>query len=338
MATGDTAGVRLLRDLAGEYGFSIRLCRPYRAKTKGKVERFHSYLKGSFLVPLAATLKQSGLHLDVDAANAHIGRWITEVANCRVHATTKERPDRRLVIERAALLPLPSDAAIEYRPARPNLEPLPTIEDGARLERQRDTLMKLATLPSIKTLEQYDFGFASGAPRAQIQELASLAFIKRAENIVFLGPSGVGKSHFAQALAYRAVMAGIKSRFITAADLMLQLATARKQERLREYFNRAVVGPRLLIIDEIGYLPFGREEANLLFNVVAKRYERGSIILTSNLPFAQWSTAFADDKTLTAALLDRLLHHAHIVQIGGESYRLKDKRKVGQAQKRAKAD
>jgi hypothetical protein len=156
MATGDTAGVRLLRDLAGEYGFSIRLCRPYRAKTKGKVERFHSYLKGSFLVPLAATLKQSGLHLDVDAANAHIGRWITEVANCRVHATTKERPDRRLVIERAALLPLPSDAAIEYRPARPNLEPLPTIEDGARLERQRDTLMKLATLPSIKTLEQYD--------------------------------------------------------------------------------------------------------------------------------------------------------------------------------------
>jgi len=132
-------------------------------------------------------------------------------------------------------------------------------------------------------------------------------------------------------------MAGIKSRFITAADLMLQLATARKQERLREYFNRAVVGPRLLIIDEIGYLPFGREEANLLFNVVAKRYERGSIILTSNLPFAQWSTAFADDKTLTAALLDRLLHHAHIVQIGGESYRLEDKRKAGKAQKRAKA-
>jgi len=218
------------------------------------------------------------------------------------------------------------------------LEQLLAIENGARLERQRDTLMKLATLPSIKTLEQYDFGFASGAPRAQIQELASLTFIERAENIVFLGPSGVGKSHLAQALAYRAVMAGIKSRFITAADLMLQLATARKQERLREYFNRAVIGPRLLIIDEIGYLAFGREEANLLFNVVAKRYERGSIILTSNLAFAQWSSAFADDKTLTAALLDRLLHHAHIVQIAGESYRLKDKRKAGQAQKRAKAD
>lgn len=213
------------------------------------------------------------------------------------------------------------------------LEQLLTVENGARLERQRDILLKLATLPSIKTLEQYDFGFATGAPRAQIHELASLAFVERAENIVFVGPSGVGKSHLAQALAYRAVMAGIKTRFITAADLMLQLATARKQERLREYFNRAVVGPRLLVIDEIGYLPFGREEANLFFNVVAKRYERGSIILTSNLPFAQWATAFADDQTLTAALLDRLLHHAHIVQIGGESYRLKDKRKAGQAKK-----
>ena len=98
----------LLRALAEDYGFSIRLCRPYRAKTKGKVERFNGYLKGSFLVPLAASLKQSGLKLDVDAANAHIGRWITQVANCRVHATTRERPDRRLALERAALLPLPN--------------------------------------------------------------------------------------------------------------------------------------------------------------------------------------------------------------------------------------
>src|SRR5689334_12865096 len=239
----------------------------------------------------------------------------------------------KLKLERIATewTPLAQEAARHESSYAEFLERLLVLESDARTERQRQTMLKLATLPAIKTLEQYDFGFASGAPRAQIQELASLTFIERAENVVFLGPSGVGKSHLAQALAYRAVMAGIKSRFITAADLMLQLATARKQERLREYFNRAVVGPRLLIIDEIGYLPFGREEANLLFNVVAKRYERGSIILTSNLAFAQWSSAFADDKALTAALLDRLLHHAHIVQIGGESYRLKDKRKAGQA-------
>ena len=195
----------------------------------------------------------------------------------------------------------------------------------------------MATLPAVKTLEQYDFAFASGAPRAQIQELANLAFIDRAENIVLLGPSGVGKSHVAIALAYRATMAGVKTRFISAADLILQLNAAHRQGQLKQYFNRAVLGPRLLVIDEIGYLPFGRDEANLFFQVVAKRYERGSIILTSNLSFPQWATAFADDQTLTAAMLDRLLHHAHIVQISGESYRLKDKRKAGNSPSRARA-
>lgn len=209
------------------------------------------------------------------------------------------------------------------------LEKLLTAEMDARGERTRQTLLKMATLPAVKTLEQYDFAFASGAPRAQLQELATLAFIERAENVVLLGPSGVGKSHLATGLAYRAAMASIKTRFITAADLMLQLSAAHRQGRLKEYFNRAVLGPRLLVIDEIGYLPFGREEANLFFNVVAKRYERGSMILTSNLPFTQWANTFADDQTLTAAMLDRLLHHAHIVQISGESYRLKDKRKAG---------
>jgi DNA replication protein DnaC len=214
------------------------------------------------------------------------------------------------------------------------LEELLVSEHDARNERTRTTLLNLATLPAIKTIEQYDFNFATGAPRAQVQELAGLTFIERAENVVLLGPSGVGKSHLAIALAYRAVMAGIKTRFITAADLMIQLAAAHQQGRLKQYFNRAVLGPKLLVVDEIGYLPFGRDEANLFFSVVAKRYERGSMILTSNLPFTQWATAFADDQTLTAAMLDRLLHHAHIVQISGESYRLKGKRKAGTTPKK----
>jgi len=112
---------------------------------------------------------------------------------------------------------------------------------------------------------------------------------------------------------------------------------AHRQERLKEYFNRVVLGPKRLVIDEIGYRPFGREEANLFFNVVAKRYERGSMILTSKLPFTQRAGTFADNQTLTAAMLDRLLHHAHIVQISAESYRLKDKRKADTAKTRAAA-
>ena len=211
------------------------------------------------------------------------------------------------------------------------LERLLAVELNARRERSRSLMLKMATLPSVKTLEQYDFKFASGAPRSQLQELAGLAFIERAENIVLLGPSGVGKTHLATALAYRAIMAGIKTRFISAADLMLQLATAHHQGRMKQFYARVVLSPRLLVIDEIGYLPFGREEASLFFNVIAKRYERGSLILTSNLPFTQWASTFADDQTLTAAMLDRLLHHAHIVQISGDSYRLIDKLKAGTA-------
>ena len=213
------------------------------------------------------------------------------------------------------------------------LEKLLECELAGRNERRCSTLLKLATMPAIKTLEQFDWAHAGGAPKAQIVELGHLAFVARAENVVLLGPSGVGKTHLALALAHRAVMAGHKVRFITAADLMLQLAAAKGQGRLKEYFNRAVLGPKVLLVDEIGYLPFGRDEANLFFNVVAKRYERGSMVLTSNLPFTQWAGAFADDQTLTAAMLDRLLHHAHIVQISGESYRLKDKRKAGPAAK-----
>ena len=209
------------------------------------------------------------------------------------------------------------------------LEQLLQLELDAKLQRTRETCLKLAGLPAIKRFEDYDFNFATGAPRKQLQELNSLAFIERADNLILLGPSGVGKSHLAISLAYQAIMRGIKVRFITAADLMLQLATAKKQDRLDSYLQRSILNPKLLVIDEIGYLPFGRAEANLFFNVIAKRYEKGSVIVTSNLPFSQWSTAFADDQTLTAALLDRLLHHAHIIQISGNSYRLRGKKAAG---------
>ncbi|WP_256359858.1 ATP-binding protein [Neisseria sp. WF04] len=142
------------------------------------------------------------------------------------------------------------------------------------------------------------------------------------------GPGRAGETHLAVSLAYPAVMAGIKIRFVTAADLMLQPAAHNRGKR-KSYLQGSVMGPRLPVIDETGCLPFGREDANLFFNVAAKRYGRGSMILTADLPFSRRAGAFANDTALTAAMSDRLLRHCHVVRISGESYRLKDKKKIG---------
>jgi DNA replication protein DnaC len=209
------------------------------------------------------------------------------------------------------------------------LEGLLRAEAAGRRVRKQTMLTRLAGFPAIKTLDDFDYAFAQGIKRSQIEDLAGLGFVERHENVVLVGPSGVGKTHLAMALGYRAAQSGIKTRFTTAADLLLTLTTAHLQNQLKGVMHRAINGYRLLIIDEIGYLPMTRAQANLFFQVIAARYEKGSLIVTSNLPFGQWDATFAEDATLTAALLDRLLHHAHIVPIVGESYRLKNQRAAG---------
>jgi len=209
------------------------------------------------------------------------------------------------------------------------LEAVLESEDATRRARTQATLTRMAGFPTIETLAEYDFAFATGAPQRQIKELASLAFVERTENIILLGPSGVGKTHLAIALGYEATQRGIKARFVTAADLVLLLETAQRQDRYKQVLGRSVARNRLLIIDEIGYLPLKRNQAHLIFQVIAKIYEHGSAIVTSNLNFGSWDQALAGDSALTAALLDRLLHHSHVIQIQGDSYRLKDKRKAG---------
>jgi DNA replication protein DnaC len=218
------------------------------------------------------------------------------------------------------------------------LESLLKQEQQSRQARSRKLLVTMAGFPVLKSIDDYDFSFAPGACKKSIQELSSLSFVERAENVVLLGPSGVGKTHLAISLGYLATQSGLKTRFTTAADLIIALSSAQRQDRLDEFIRRNVMAPRLLIIDEIGYLPMGREQANLFFQVIAKRYEKGSIVLTSNLSFGQWDQAFAGDTTLTAALLDRLLHHSNVIQIKGESFRLKDKRKAGIIKPRQSTD
>ena len=209
------------------------------------------------------------------------------------------------------------------------LEEVLKAERETRRARAREMLTRTAGFPAMKTIEAFDFAFATGAPRQQILELSSLGFVERSENVVLLGPSGTGKTHLAIAFGLIAAQKGWKVRFTSAADLVIAMEAAQRQGRMKEALHRTVAAPKLLIVDEIGYLPFGRGQSNLFFQVVAKRYEKGSIILTSNLAFGSWDEAFAGDAVLTAAMLDRILHHASVVQISGESYRLKDKRRAG---------
>ncbi len=208
------------------------------------------------------------------------------------------------------------------------LESVLAEEASAADERMRRTLLRFAKFPYLKTLEDFDFAAQVSVDKRQVKELGSLKFIDEKSNIVLLGPPGVGKTHLSIALGIKAAESGYRVYFTSATDMLSRLKKGFSLGRLDEYL-RTYLRCSLLIIDEIGYLPLDREEANLLFQIIAKRYEKGSIILTSNKSYGAWGEVVAGDNVLAGAILDRLLHHSATINIKGESYRLKDKRKAG---------
>jgi DNA replication protein DnaC len=196
-------------------------------------------------------------------------------------------------------------------------------EVSARESHGGEGRIRAARFPARKSLEEFDFDHARGLKRDVIAHLGTLDFVTARENVVFLGPPGTGKTHLAIGLGIRACQAGHRALFATASEWVDRLATAHHTGRLQAELVRLGRYP-LLIVDEVGYIPFEPEAANLFFQLVSSRYERASLIVTSNKPFGRWGEVFGDD-VVAAAMIDRLVHHAEVIALKGDSYRLKDR-------------